>query len=158
MIATLKGNGIRRFTPEDYDQGGIIALEYYQEHAEKFGIMLSASGVRRMLDWFSGKMPGAFAFVAEQDGIIVGFICGMVVPWMFDPAITVFEEIAWFMSRRNRRGSMGVRLYKAAMDHAKSRGARFAFMSAEVSGKENVGQFYNRNGFKELERKWMKRL
>jgi hypothetical protein len=100
---------IRRAVPGDEEVALPAVLEFAQAYAEHFKVQLCADGIKALAKRLAE--PDALAVVAEEDGLIVGFLAGAVVPWYINPRYKVFEEAAWFVCRGHRKSSVGARLF-----------------------------------------------
>ena len=159
MIITEKpAVQIRKALSGDEDLAAPLVLEFFQEHFEKLGFPFSAESARKFMGYFTGALPGGVAVVAVQEGRMVGFLAGLITPWILDHNRLAFEEIAWFVSKLDRVGTVGIKLYVAAERVARDAGVVGMYMGSLDSGDAAVEQFYKRKGFKVIEKKWMKIL
>jgi len=149
---------IRKALSGDEDLAAPLVLEFFQEHFEKLGFPFSAESARKFMEYFTGSLPGGVAIVAVQDGRMVGFLAGLITPWLLDHNRLAFEEIAWFVSKPDRAGTVGIKLYAAAERAAREAGVVGMYMGSLASGDAAVDKFYDRKGFKRIETKWMKCL
>jgi GNAT superfamily N-acetyltransferase len=94
-------------------------------------------------------------FVAEQDGAIVGMLAALP---MEEPIAKtpMLDEMAWWVEPAFRRGSVGPKLLRAAESWAVQKGLRLVKMVAPVG--TNVGDYYKRMGYTEVETSWVKKL
>ena len=94
--------------------------------------------------------------VAEADGVIVGFLAGLPLE---EPVagLRMFDELAWWVEPTHRGGSLvGPKLLRTAERWAKQKNLQLCKMVAPAG--TNVGAFYRRMGYTEVETSWIKRL
>ena len=147
---------IRRALPGDEDKALPVVLEFYSEYVEKLGIPFFPDGVKALSKTLTG--PESLTVVAEHDGLIVGFLAGVMAPWYINPDLNSFEEAAWFVSRGHRRSSVAGRLYREMERLWVDYDVKVVFCGVYEGGSEALNEFYERKGYQEIERKWMKRL
>jgi N-acetylglutamate synthase-like GNAT family acetyltransferase len=95
-------------------------------------------------------------FVAETwDAEIVGMVAGFVMTSPIDNA-PIAEELAWWVEPSHRRSSIGPKLLKAFEAWAREQGAPLVKMVAPAE--TDVGAYYRRMGYVEVETAWVKRL
>lgn len=91
--------------------------------------------------------------VAERDGAVVGMI-GFIVYGHFVSGEVVAGEVFWWVNP-DQRGSLGVRLLKAAEQWARDMGASKVQMIAPT---ERVGQIYAALGYQAVETTYQRSL
>lgn len=94
--------------------------------------------------------------VAEEAGALVGFIAGFPLE---EPVagMRIFDELAWWVEPTHRGGSLvGPKLLRTAEHWAKQKNLQLCKMVAPAG--TNVGAFYARMGYTEVETSWIKRL
>lgn len=97
-------------------------------------------------------------FVAEDGDEIVGSIIGILSPLWFNSHTTVATELAWFISEEHRKGTVGIRLYRAFEEWGYSNGAQAIVMSdLVVEGGTPAGQLFDKLGFTTIERSHIKK-
>ena len=97
-------------------------------------------------------------FVAEGDGLI-GMIGGILYPAYFNKGQKTGQELFWWVEPQSRGGKDAVQLMRALMQWAQEAGAgTFSMLSIEPLRIDSVERLYLRNGFKPLERTYMKVL
>jgi hypothetical protein len=69
-------------------------------------------------------------FVAECNGELQGFICGILNRHFFNPEIIVLTELLWWVPEEHRGGRAGAALFSAFMDVGK-REANWIIMTLE---------------------------
>ena len=149
---------IRRAVPGDEESAAPAVLEFYTELVERNGMPFNAESAKRLMRYFTGNLPGGVAFVAWEGDRIIGFIAGVVLPWSLDVSETIFEELAWFVSKTARKTTAGVRLYRQMEEYCRAVGAKAMTMGSFVASHGSVDAFYGRKGYKEVEKKWLKIL
>jgi hypothetical protein len=97
--------------------------------------------------------PNVRVWVLRYDAEVIGFSIGMVTPLWFNPAVTQFSELAWFVhpDYRGRTGSGAVRLLLALREDAAALGADYFGATAEADGESLVPKLYGKLGMKHQE-------
>lgn len=83
-----------------------------------------------------------------------GMIAGRVVPFLFGPQL-VAAEIGWWVEPEHRKSGTGKVLIKAFEDWAEDQGCEIVIMA---SLSEELEKFYEKTGYKIVERMYMKEL
>ena len=98
------------------------------------------------LDW-----PGHKAFVAEEDGIIVGFIYGFVfsVPGMFFKPIAIADAI--YIEEEYRNKGFATNLLRKFINFASENDARSVELKV-ISGNTRAMSLYESLGFREIKK------
>lgn len=91
----------------------------------------------------------------EHERELVGMIALVAMPHPMNGE-TVAEELAWWVEPRSRGGSVGPRLLQAAEQWACKKGIHMLKMVAPAH--TDVGEFYRRRGYLEVETAWVKVL
>ncbi len=101
------------------------------------------------------RLPGAVAFVAEHDGLIVGMIGAFALE---EPVSheTIVDELAWWVEPAYRNGTVGPKLLRALENWGRQKAIRFCKMIAPAES--SVGAYYERTGYQPLETSYIKRL
>lgn len=93
--------------------------------------------------------------VAEEDGAVVGFVAGCALEDSVS-GIPMLDEMGWWVEPGYRHKSVGPRLLQQFENWAKQKNLRLVKMVAPAGS--NVGAFYKRLGYTEVETAWIKRL
>jgi len=155
-LAIAKMVLIRRAIPGDEEKALPAILEFYTEYVEHLKIPFCSDGVKALSKALTG--PQSLSVVAEQNGVIIGFLAGVVLPWYINPEIIAFEEAAWFVEKIHRDSSIGARLYRESMKLCREAGVKLVFCGVYSGGPEALKMFYERNGYREVETRWLKFL
>lgn len=90
--------------------------------------------------------------VAEDHGLVVGFVLGIAVPFLMNKDYLVGTEIAWWMEPEYRKGSAGIKLLSHIEKSAKEAGCvMWSMMSLEESEPEKMERIYLSRGYKKTE-------
>ena len=87
--------------------------------------------------------------LAEQEKQVVGGIGILYAPFLWNPSITVGDELFWWTDR-NAPFRTGIYLFDEAMKQIKEKGAIPIFRSMETSPK-GVERLYHRRGLRRIE-------
>lgn len=82
------------------------------------------------------------------------FLMGGVMPFQYGPYLTA-SELAWWVNEDKRKSTIGTELLEAFEFWAQKVGATFVHM---VSLDDRVGKYYERKGYKLLERAYIKEI
>lgn len=149
---------IREMTSKDLAAAVDLCFQFIADtpYQREFGLTASRTTVTNTLE-STLSSPTSIVLLAEQDGEFLGFILGMVTPWLLNDEEKVATELAWFVAPEARGGTVGVRLMQAFVEWSTELGAQLVTMSCieEVSG-EKVAGFYEKMGYSLLERAYSK--
>lgn len=96
-------------------------------------------------------------FVADQAGVVVGFIACFISSAWFSASTKIAMEMAWWMNEDHRGGTAAIRLVRAYEDWAANEGATFICMSdLVVNGETPIARILPRMGYTMTERTHMK--
>jgi GNAT superfamily N-acetyltransferase len=105
-----------------------------------------ANTINQILD----QEMGTIALMHGEDGMLLG----TVLPFQFGPYFTA-SEVAWWVNEDKRKSSIGTELLEAFEEWARRVGADFVHM---VSLDDAVGKYYEKKGYKLLERAYIKKI
>lgn len=94
--------------------------------------------------------------IAHDDGLRMGFICGMVWPHFFNPKIKVLAEMFWWVDEAYRNGRAGALLFKEFVAWGEAN-VDWITMSLEEQSPVNQTSIEKR-GFKIYERSFLKEV
>lgn len=140
---------IREVTTDDIEAIINLSAEFFSE-VDLAGAGLSLD--RDTMEFFviDGMAdPDMNCFLLEENGEPVGFIAGMVRPWMFNAEISVLTELVWYVRKSAREANpMGAfMLLKALKKWGKARGATVLHISSTAREESpRVLEFYRRQG------------
>lgn len=128
------------------DVGCVVALARAM-HAESPRYRSHTFDPIKVANTFHAVVPTGGAFVAEQDGRIVGLLAAFVIEDFFGHD-KVAGELALYVLPEARGGTAGARLLRAFEAWGKAQGAREAFLgiSAGIEN-ERVAGLYERLGY-----------
>jgi N-acetylglutamate synthase-like GNAT family acetyltransferase len=90
--------------------------------------------------------------VAEVDGKVEGFACGVLAPLLANAEVLMGSEVAWWVNPEHRQGKIGVGLLLALEKQAKEQGIKYwnmVFM--ESSMPREVEEIYKKMGYRKNE-------
>ena len=101
---------------------------------------------------------GACLVAEAGEGTLLGGMCVLVIHNPFD-GVPEAHELAWWVSPAQRDSRvLGPKLYAAAEKWAREQGARRMKMVAPPSDDGRIARFYERKGYRTLERTFQKDL
>jgi GNAT superfamily N-acetyltransferase len=104
-------------------------------------------------------MEHGVLLVADQDGVVVGMLFGVVSGFWFAPRSLWATELAWWVEPAARGGTAGIRLVTAFQDWARDKGAKVVAMSSLHLDHDNrVSSVLQRMGFEQSEHTYIKRI
>jgi hypothetical protein len=104
-------------------------------------------------------MQHGVLLVADQDGVVVGMLFGVVSGFWFAPRSLWATELAWWVEPAARGGTAGIRLVTAFQDWAREQGAKVVAMSSLHLDHDNrVSSVLQRMGFAQSEHTYIKRI
>lgn len=141
---------IRFATQDDKAEIMRIGSQYAAE------TILGSLTVEQMTGLISLCLGSGIVLLAERDNKIVGIIAGRFVEEC--PAMgKFFEEILWYVQPDSR--GLGIMLFKRLLKLCEENGCQGVSMWAYCNEHlEGVDRLYKRAGFKEIERKYYKKL
>lgn len=103
--------------------------------------------------------PTSLILVAEIEGVLVGLIGAVSVPWMGDKTQFQVVETYYYIDKNHRGKPTSLKLIKEMEKRAKDSGAKnIVLMSMKNDRQEKTNNFYSRLGFNELETSFYKEL
>lgn len=109
-----------------------------------------------VLEGFIGN-PDAILMIGEKDGVVVGFCIGTISPCYFNRNEIVSQEMIWYVDPEAR--GCGAPIFKAFEAEAKKRGASVNLCTSTPNLREDaVGAFYNRAGYMDAGKQYLKRI
>jgi len=104
------------------------------------------------------QLPNFMCFVAEEDGVIVGMIAGVLSPVYFNHSHVSGEELFWWVSK-DAPPLVGLKLLAAIEDKARELGcSTWQMKSLERLNGDRMEQLYTRRGYRASERLFIKEL
>ena len=83
--------------------------------------------------------------VAREDGRMIGYVVSVIRPHLHYADVLCGYEDAYFLTKSHRRGMVGVKLLRAAVEHMKRAGVRKAFFMTKAA--LDMGPIFERMGF-----------
>lgn len=91
--------------------------------------------------------------VAENDQQVVGFVLGIIAPFIMNRNYLSGCELAWWVEPEHRTGSAGIKLLKAIEQKAEKLGVKiWSMMCLESQEPEKVESMYLKLGYTKAER------
>lgn len=92
----------------------------------------------------------------NSDGRIIGCMCAVIIPSIFNASIKIASEIYWYVEEKSRGGSAASRMIRAYMTWAEPRNCLITMNSIDGASPENIDRAYRKLGFKLKERTYVK--
>jgi N-acetylglutamate synthase-like GNAT family acetyltransferase len=99
--------------------------------------------------------PDAVFLVVEKDGVVVGMTGAMVYPLYFNLKHKAAQEMFWWVEPEHR--GVGAQLFSALEAEVKKMGAESLTMNA-LERFSWVGGYYEKRGYKPIERSFIRRI
>lgn len=143
---------IRRATVADLPALEPLACEFYASSA-----ILKRFDMARFVNLWTQLLAGPAAiFVAEQNGVIVGALGGVMYPDTYSDEM-IATEFFWFVLQAHRGD--GMRLYKAFEQWGKDSGAKqLRMVHLADSEPDRLRMLYGRLGYTPAEMHYMKEV
>jgi hypothetical protein len=111
-------------------------------------------------DLLSGMIHSrkSVVLVMERDGVVVGGICGVIVPAYWNRFVLIGQQFAWFV-HPDHRGKTSLKLLDGFERECMQRGARLISSGAKHDAHfEGMDAVLTRSGYFELESMYLKRV
>ncbi len=142
---------VRLGTQEDFDSVDILLKEFHAESLTDYNILYNEKIMRLLMDKFLGS-----SFVLEDNGKIVGVLGGLITVYPLNNE-KMYQEFVWFVSKKYRWH--GARLYFRMITYCKENGIHKVLMGNLGNNNcERFDKFYEKMGFKLLEKHYLKDL
>ncbi len=138
------------------DVSGVVKLvkEFFKESLSEYGLLIKDETIFETIEHYINNLIG---IVVEEDGEIVGVIGGLVSPSIFDKTQLIGQETIWYVNKKCRNGSIGLKLIKAFEEECKIRGAKLiAMVNMGNLNTEILGKLYRHRGYKLMEKQYIK--
>lgn len=101
----------------------------------------------------------AVCLVAEVDGQVIGAAGALAYPFYFNAGHKTGQEVFWWLNPEHRGGQIGIQLFAALEDWAKTQGCQsFTMIALDAVDAERVGRIYQRCGYRPSEHSYIKEL
>lgn len=147
----------RKAQHADWDVISQYAAEFYKGSGWQEILGKDANPSVGLEEWIDA--PNIFFEVAEDGGKIVGGIGVALVQALTVRDMMLGQELFWYVAPAHRNSSVAIKLLKHALEWAKQSGASAFGISLLVgSMPDTVASIYERMGFVEVERIYVKEL
>jgi N-acetylglutamate synthase-like GNAT family acetyltransferase len=103
-------------------------------------------------------MESGVMLVAEDAGALVGMACLHIEPYLFNAAVTLAQEIAWWIEPEYRGGMVAARLLYAAEAACRDLGAHAIRMATLPDSPPQAAAMFARMGYTPSENYFLKVL
>lgn len=135
----------------DIPQAMELIKEFYSESIEEFGLIMNLEVALLVAKTFVST-----SFALEDNGKLIGILCGTISKMPLSEE-TVYQEAIWYVRKNNRIA--GLRLYGMLETFCKVNDIKKIIMVSMSNSKaDKLGEFYNRLGFKLLEKHYIKTI
>ena len=132
-----------------------MAANFHAESLHEFDEIFDPSAVIETITRLEGEQAEN-AFLLIIDGKCEGILFGIEISSLFNKK-KIFQEMIWYINQEHR--SNGIRLLKYVQGALAERGFNTFIMALmENSHAQTLGAFYERMGFKLMERNYVKSL
>ncbi len=154
MIETLEKVVIEKAVTEDI--AGIVELirEFFEESVSEYSISLDTVTTHETV---ANYVNNLIAIVARRGNEIIGVVGGLVMPSIFDKNQIVGQESVWYITKKERQGSVGIRLIREFENKCKELGAHLIVMVHMSNLYADVlDKLYKVRGYKLAENHYLK--
>tara|TARA_Y100000310_G_scaffold323043_1_gene382901 strand:+ start:8417 stop:8833 length:417 start_codon:yes stop_codon:yes gene_type:complete len=130
---------------------------------QEFDECIAGHGFSWNEDWIKlsllehASQRGQVLLVSTIDSIVVGFVAGLVIPWIHDRSQKVAIETGWYVAPAYRGTTIGIRLWRAWEKWASLSDADIIYC-AHPTHKPEVGKILDKMGYKPLETYYTKEI
>lgn len=147
---------IRKAEKKDIEELVILTKEFFKESLNEYGLKIGNKTIKNTL---TNYVTNYIGIVAEKNGKLIGAIGGLVAKSIFDESQLLGQEVIWYITNSERKGTIGIKLIKAFEDECKKQGADLiAMVHMGNLYAETLDKFYKMRGYKLLERQYIKSL
>lgn len=150
---------IRAATYDDIDrlvEMGKVFFEYtgYSKHGLRYDPQCAAQTMAMLVG-----SPAHVFLVAEVDGKVEGSAAAVAAPWHLDFRQVVYTEVWWWMNPEKRKTGVAREMLQEMEKGVTDRGGAVLQMAAiNNMFVEQLGNFYEKNGYDKADSYWKKRL
>lgn len=156
MIETLEKVVIEKADVEDI--AGIVVLirEFFEESVSGYSLSLDTMTIHETV---ANYVNNLIAIVARRGDNIIGVIGGLIAPSIFDKKQLIGQESVWYITKEERKGSVGIRLIKEFENRCKELGAHLVAMVHMGNLYADVlDKLYKMRGYKLMENQYIRRI
>jgi len=92
-------------------------------------------------------MDSGVMLVAEVDGVLQAMAALHVEPFIFNPHVTIAQEIVFWIEPEHRGGLLAARMLRAIDEACRKRGAQVVRMATLPSSPEAAEKLFERSGY-----------
>ena len=100
---------------------------------------------------------GEILVVVDKEDRVRGFALIIMYPFVFNPAVKMSGELAWYIDPTLRGSKLGMTLLQIAEDISKKAGCKYMTMIS-MTHSMDVGPLYERAGYMKTESTYVKEL
>lgn len=117
-----------------------------------------AESVRNLCEFLINSPEGHISVATDEEGTVRGFALAMTYPFIFNTAVSMTGELAWYVDPTWRERGIGSALLERVEQVARDlRGCRFMTMIS-MTHSMDVGPFYEKHGYVQTESTYIKEL
>jgi len=147
---------IRKAVYSDYEGITTIISEFFDESIRSFLFELDPVSSFKT---FEIMLEHHIVVIAIEDDKVVGIIAGTLAPADFNYEVIIATELIWFVTKKKRNSSLGIKLLNAFEKITEEHGATHIAMAyMENLQPEKVKDFYVKRGYKPLQTQYIRSL
>lgn len=148
--------GIRQAKIEDSNSIKKLILEFYEESLKEYKLSFEDNTLDELIKTFTEQY---IILVVEKENKIIGIIAGIVTNSLFDKYQKLGQEIIWYITKEERKGTTAIRLLEKFEEECKRRGANIIVMIHMANLNADVlDKLYKMRGFKLAESHYFKEV
>ncbi len=150
---------IRLAQPQDLETLGLMTVRFWvNEELYRHGIGINNLNVIQTLRALLENGQGVIV-VAEKEGILIGFIAGVITPWCANYQQRIVQELIWWVNPEDRGTRAAYQMMNKYEEEARNQGCHFSIMGThDAPNEERLIQFYESCGFRHLQYQMIKEI
>lgn len=129
--------------------------EFYEESLKQYGLSFDLVTIDTTIENF---INNHICLLIEKDNKVVGVIAGMIAISIFDASQKIAQEAIWYITKEERKGTAGIRLFKAFEDECKARGANIISMIRVDNISNRLDKLYKSRNYQLAEFHYLKEV
>lgn len=147
---------IRKAEAYDYDGINDIIVQFFEESLGDFIYELDPASILKSFDIM---IKNHLVIIAIKDDVVVGIIAGTIAPCDFNYDVRIATEIIWYVNKKNRTSSVGVKLFKEFECQSEKYGATHIAMAyMENLQPAKIKNFYKDKGYRPMQTQYIRSL